>query len=95
VRFVSIRDLRGRSAEIWRELPAAREMIITSNGRPVAILAAVNESNLESTLAAFRQARATNAVASLQGQSAARAGEPLTTQDIESEIVAVREAHLQ
>ena len=50
MKFVSVRDLRGKSADIWRELPEEREMVITSNGRPVAILAAVNESNLEQSL---------------------------------------------
>jgi antitoxin (DNA-binding transcriptional repressor) of toxin-antitoxin stability system len=31
-------------------------MIITSNGRPIAILAAISESNLEESLKAFRHA---------------------------------------
>ena len=48
-------------SQIWRELPGEREMVITSNGRPVAILATVSESNLEESLAAFRQARAIEA----------------------------------
>jgi antitoxin (DNA-binding transcriptional repressor) of toxin-antitoxin stability system len=50
MKFVSIRDLRGKSAEVWKKLPGEGEMIITSNGRPIAILAAVNESNLEEFL---------------------------------------------
>jgi prevent-host-death family protein len=58
MRFISVRDLRNKSAEVWKDLPGEREMIITSNGRPVAILASVNESNLEESLSAFRQARA-------------------------------------
>ncbi|RPI70123.1 MAG: type II toxin-antitoxin system Phd/YefM family antitoxin, partial [Geobacteraceae bacterium] len=40
MKFLSVRDLRGKSAQVWKELPAEREMIITSNGRPIAILAA-------------------------------------------------------
>jgi antitoxin (DNA-binding transcriptional repressor) of toxin-antitoxin stability system len=92
MKFVSVRDLRGKSAEIWRELPEEREMIITSNGRPVAILAAVNESNLEESLAAFRQMRAIDAVASMQRRSAATGADALTADDIDAEIAAVREA---
>ncbi len=34
-------------ADIWRELPDERARVITSNGRPVAILATINESNFE------------------------------------------------
>ena len=31
MRFVSIRDLRGKSAEVWKHLADEREMIVTSN----------------------------------------------------------------
>jgi antitoxin (DNA-binding transcriptional repressor) of toxin-antitoxin stability system len=92
MKFVSVRDLRGKSAEIWRELPDEREMIITSNGRPVAILAAVNESNLEESLAAFRQNRAIDAVSSMQRQSVSLGSDALTSDEIDAEIAAVREA---
>lgn len=92
MRFVSVRDLRGRSAEIWRELPGEREMVITSNGRPVAILAAVNESNLEESLAAFRQARAVGAVDSMQHRSVRTGADAISWAEIEAEIAAVRQA---
>jgi antitoxin (DNA-binding transcriptional repressor) of toxin-antitoxin stability system len=92
MKFISVRDLRGKSAEIWRDLPEEREMVITSNGRPVAILAAVNESNLEESLAAFRRARAVDAVASIQRRSIARGVDTFTSDDIDAEITAVRAA---
>lgn len=90
MKFLSVRDLRGKSAQIWRDLPTEREMIITSNGRPIAILAAINESNLEESLAAFRQARAVEAVAALQRHSAAQGTNALTWDEIDAEIKAVR-----
>jgi antitoxin (DNA-binding transcriptional repressor) of toxin-antitoxin stability system len=92
MRFISVRDLRGKSADIWRDLPEEREMVITSNGRPVAILAAVNESNLEDALAAFRQARAVDAVADLQRKSIVRGTDALTEADIAAEVATVRKA---
>jgi antitoxin (DNA-binding transcriptional repressor) of toxin-antitoxin stability system len=92
MRFVSVRDLRGKSAEVWRDLPGEREMVITSNGRPVAILAAVSESNLEESLAAFRQARAVDAVAAMQRRSVSLGNEALTVPDIQAEVGAVRQA---
>jgi antitoxin (DNA-binding transcriptional repressor) of toxin-antitoxin stability system len=45
MKFLSVRDLRGKSAEMWKKLPAEGEMVITGNGRPIAILAAINEAN--------------------------------------------------
>jgi len=90
MKFVSIRDLRGKSAEVWKRLSGEREMIITSNGRPIAILAAVNESNLEESLSAFRQARAVQAVASLQRRSVEQGTDNISMDEIDAEIRAVR-----
>lgn len=90
MKFLSVRDLRGKSAEIWKELPNEREMIITSNGRPIAILAAINESNLEESLSAFRQARAVEAVATLQRRSADQGTDKITMGEIDAEIKSVR-----
>jgi antitoxin (DNA-binding transcriptional repressor) of toxin-antitoxin stability system len=90
MKFVSIRDLRGKSAEVWKQLPGEREMVITSNGRPIAILAAVNESNLEESLSAFRQARSVEAVASLQRRSVEQGTNNISMDEIDAEINAVR-----
>lgn len=90
MRFLSVRDLRSKSAQVWEELPVQREMIITSNGRPIAILAAINESNLEESLSAFRQARAVEAVSSLQRRSVAIGTDALSMEEIDAEIKAVR-----
>jgi len=90
MKFLSVRDLRGKSAQIWKDLPEEREMVITSNGRPIAILAAISESNLEESLTAFRQARAVEAVAALQRRSADRGTDRITMDEIDAEIKAVR-----
>jgi len=95
MKFLSVRDLRGKSAEIWKELSEAREMIVTSNGRPIAILAAINESNLEESLSAFRQARAVEAVKTLQRRSAEQETDRITTDEINAEIKAVRSKRIQ
>ncbi|HIH22136.1 MAG: prevent-host-death protein [Candidatus Schekmanbacteria bacterium GWA2_38_11] len=90
MKFLSVRDLRGKSAQIWKELPNEREMIITSNGRPIAILAAITETNLEESLAAFRQSRAVEAVVSLQRSSVKQGTDKMSVDEIRAEIKAVR-----
>ena len=90
MKFLSVRDLRGKSAQIWKDLPEEREMVITSNGRPIAILATISESNLEESLTAFRQARAVEAVAALQRRSADQGTNRITMDEIDVEIQAVR-----
>lgn len=69
MRFVTIRDLRSKSSQIQRELPKEKEMILTSSGNPIAILASVSQDTLEELLIAFRRARAILAVAHIQKQS--------------------------
>ncbi len=90
MRFVSVRDLRGKSAEVWKKLRGEGEMVITSNGRPIAILAAVSESNLEESLSAFRQARAVEAVASLQSRSIEQETDSISSDEIDAEIKVMR-----
>lgn len=90
MKFISVRDLRGKSAQVWKELPQEREMIITSNGRPIAIIAAISDSSLEESLSAFRQARAVEAVASLQRRSVEMGNDRITMDEIDAEIKAVR-----
>jgi antitoxin (DNA-binding transcriptional repressor) of toxin-antitoxin stability system len=95
MKFVSIRNLRGKSAEVWKELAGEGEMVITSNGRPIAILAAVNESNLEESLSAFRQARAVEAVASLQRRSVEQGTDNISMDEIDAEVKAARRRRRQ
>jgi antitoxin (DNA-binding transcriptional repressor) of toxin-antitoxin stability system len=93
MRFLSVRDLRGKSAQIWKELPDEREMIVTSNCRPIAILAAITETNLEESLSAFRKARAVEAVVSLQRRSVEKGLDKISLDEINAEIKSVREKH--
>ena len=90
MRFLTVRDLRTKSAEVWRSLSQEKEMVVTSNGRPVAILSSVAEGNVEMSLQAIRQARAVQAVASLQRESVAKGTDAITEREIEGEIRAVR-----
>ena len=90
MKFLSVRDLRGKSAQIWKELPDEREMVVTSNGRPIAILAAITEGNLEESLAAFRRARAVEAVVSIQRKALKQGKDRISLDEINAEIKAVR-----
>lgn len=87
MRFISVRDLRGKSGDVWKELAEEQELVITSHGKPIAILSAVSEETLEDSLRAMRRARAMAAVQTMQRQSAKKR---LRQEDIEAEIAAVR-----
>ncbi len=90
MKFLSVRDLKTKSSQVWKELAGHKEMIVTSNGRPIALLSSVNENNLEQVLTAFRRARATNAVASIQFESTQKGTDRISLDEINAEIGAVR-----
>jgi antitoxin (DNA-binding transcriptional repressor) of toxin-antitoxin stability system len=90
MKFLSVRDLKTKSSQVWKELPNQKEMVITSNGRPIALLVSITENNLEQILSAFRQARAIEAVSSLQYESGRKETDSLTMDEINAEIKTVR-----
>ena len=88
--FVTIRDLRLKPAEVWDKLRQQRELILTSNGRPVAVIAGVGENDVEETVAALRRARAQAAISRLRRAAAERGVDKLSAAEIEAEIAQVR-----
>lgn len=95
MKFLSVRDLRSKSAEVWQGLTTEREMVVTSNGRPIAILSAVTEETLEETMAAIRRSRAVAAVSEIQRQSVRKGKDVLTPAEIDAEIASVRQSRRQ
>lgn len=93
MKFIGVRDFRNKSAKIWEELNKEKEIIITSNGKPMAILSSVSENNLEEKLSAFRRIRAITAVAELQKKSVERGSDRITLEEINSEVKAERSKH--
>ena len=92
MRFVSVRDLRGRSAEVWDELSREKELVITSNGKPIAILSSTSEKTLEQSLQSLRQVRAIEAVKVMQLKSKESQKDRLSVDEINNEIKQVRKA---
>ena len=92
MRFVSVRDLRSRGRHLWKELETEKELIITSNGRPIAILTGVNEENLEQILRDLRRARALRVVEEMQRASVLAGLDKMPDKEIDTEIREARRA---
>ena len=90
MRFIQIRDLR--PAKIWEQLADEREMVITAQGKPIAILSSVSDADWEETLAAFRRVRAIQAVDDLQNQSVENGLDKMDLKEVNREIQAVRKS---
>lgn len=90
MQFVTVRDLRNKSAQIWRKLPGEKEMVLTSNGKPIAILFATSGDTLEESLAIIRQVQSMVAVSCMQTQSAKSGKNLMPLTEINKEIADVR-----
>jgi antitoxin (DNA-binding transcriptional repressor) of toxin-antitoxin stability system len=91
MRFISVRDLNTKPKEVWSKIKE-EELVVTSNGKPVALLSGVTEETLEKTVRAIRRSRALIALEEMQKKSIQLGLDKLTESQIESEIQAVRKS---
>lgn len=90
MRFVAIRELRLNPKKVWRALKKERELILTSNGRPFALITEIHEETLEEELAAVRRARMQLGLRKMQ-YAASQAGlDRLASSEIDHIISEVR-----
>ena len=90
VEYVSLCELRRQSEDAWRSLAREKDLVVTSNGEPIAILSATTEATVEASISALRQARAQLAAAAMQQRAHETGADRLTLQDVNAEICAAR-----
>ena len=84
MKFLSSRELRINPGTVWKRLRQEQDLVVTSNGKPVAVLTLAEEDNLEDVLATLRQGRAQAAVAHLRQTAVTRGLDALTDETIET-----------
>ena len=89
MKFLSVRALRNLS-RFRRELAQQKDLVLTVNGKPVAVLVRVVRGNLEETVRAVRQARAQRALSRMRGEAAKGGRTNKLSSAIDAEIRAVR-----
>ena len=89
MRFISVREMNARPKEVWRKIKE-EELVITLNGKPIALLSAVSEETLERTLRMIRRSRALMALEEMQKKSLASGLDKMADAEIQDEIRAVR-----
>lgn len=90
MKFITVRDIRTSPAQVWKQLPDEQELVITNNGKPIALLTPISDDTLEQTLSAVRRARAANAIRRMQRFAREQGLDRLSEEEIESEIRAAR-----
>ena len=86
--FLSVREFRASSRNIWQKLSRDGKMVITNNGKPTALLLDISDDDLEETLLTLRQVKAMRLFNSMRTNAEQRGF--LSEKEIEAEIQAAR-----
>ena len=90
MKFITIRDLRGNTARLRKDLQSEPEVVITANGRPFAVMTRVEPDRLEEEILAIRRARAGAALSRIRAKARAEGLDRLTTEQINAIIAETR-----
>ncbi len=90
MKFITVRDLRERTAALRRDIAKEREIVVTANGRPFAILTQVGPDTVEEEVAAIRRARARAAVDRIRARAARRGRDRGGASVVEAVVSAAR-----
>jgi len=82
MKFISIRDLRSNTARLRKDLQTDREIIVTANGRPFAVMARIEPDRIEDEILAIRRARAQAALSRIRAKAKADGLDGMTMDEI-------------
>ncbi|MDR1187313.1 MAG: hypothetical protein LBK95_07640 [Bifidobacteriaceae bacterium] len=88
--YVTVRDMRTNARAVWRALEAEGQLVLTNNGRPVAIMLSVDGSTVHETLDQLAQVAAVRALQRMQALSVESGNADMTTDQIDAEIALAR-----
>jgi hypothetical protein len=86
MKFISIRELRSSSKKLKDMLRKNDKLLLTSNGKPLAIMTPVNEKNFEEKLDSVRRENARLALKKIQEESLEQGYDRLSMKEIEEII---------
>jgi len=90
MKFATIREFRSKTAAMRRDLEREHEIILTANGKPIAIVSKVDADSVEEELTALRRARARVALDRIGADAKARGLDKMTMAEIDAVIAKVR-----
>lgn len=88
MKFISSKDLRQKSGEVWEKVKE-EDLIITSNGKPIAILTSADE-DIELQLRTIRRAKAEVSVFNMRKTALQNNLDSLSDAAIDAEVKSYR-----
>ena len=90
MKFISSRELRINPGKVWKRMDKAEPLVITSNGKPIALLCETDAESLEETLEQWRQIRFLKALRDSQEAAFVSGAKDFSLEEIDAEIANVR-----
>jgi antitoxin (DNA-binding transcriptional repressor) of toxin-antitoxin stability system len=90
MRFISVREFRANTGRIWRGLKKEKHLVLTSRGKPVAVVTATDETRVADTLLEIARQEAKAALKSIQEDAEKRGLSGMSMEDIDAEIAHYR-----
>jgi len=90
MKFITVRDFRTSPAQIWRQLPIEHEMVITNNGKPIALLTPISDVDFEETIKTIRKVKAIHSIKQMQEISIQNKNSEMTDEEVQKEITESR-----
>lgn len=90
MKFVSSREIRVNPRPVFEAAEQGDEVVVTSRGKPVALLLGIGEEDLEETVRLVRRAKAQAAVSRMRKTAAQQSLDEMSQEEIEEEIGSAR-----
>jgi len=90
MKFVTVRELRNSTARLRKDLKKDREIVLTANGRPFALMVPLEPDTVEAEVLAIRRARAQAALNRNRTKAKADGLDRMTIKEIDAVIASVR-----
>ena len=90
MKFITIRDLRSSTARLRKDLRTDREVVVTANGRPFAVMTRVEPDGVEEEILAIRRARARAALSRIREKAKTDGFSRMTMDEIDAIIAKAR-----
>ena len=90
MKFITVRDLRNSTARLRKDLKIDREVVVTANGRPFAVMTRVEPDRVEEEILAIRRARARAALERIRAKAKADGLDRMTMDEIDAIIAKAR-----
>ncbi|MFO8007763.1 MAG: hypothetical protein R6V05_08515 [Candidatus Brocadiia bacterium] len=90
MKFVTVRQLRASTAKLRKDLEKDREIVVTVNGRPFALMTPIEPDTVEEEVLALRRARAQAALSRTRAKAQADGLDRVSMDEIDAVIASVR-----